>query len=490
MTQETGSGFLSIREMAAIGYRYRYWLVVPALVGLLAAVILLLLMTPEYRSASTVLITSQQIPSSVIASPTASMVEERIGKIRQQILSRENLTHIITEMNLYPAERSELPIDSVITMMRENIGVDLVSSAARVPNGGATIAFELSYKYDNPRTAQAVTQELTRMFLAEDKKLRTEQVMGTAAFLSRRANELREQLLALGAKRREIEARYAGALPEQVALSTQAGASLRAEVSRIDAEGQGLMQQNGLLAARGEELAAQPVPGAEAIRRAEERLNQLRTTYSDNFPDVARAREALELQREMVRRNQTAPQGSGAIAAEIAAGRERIGQLASRRAELVRDIGEMEHRVARAPQASFELTNLQREQENLRVQYQAIRDKQMEAQVAANLQKEDKGERFMVVDPPSFPNDRLGPGSLQIVAGGGAAGLTLALALLVGWLIITRPVQGIGGVTRIMGTPPLIVVPVLRSGSGPGPFDRLRAQFARLSGANAGGNWR
>ncbi len=488
MTQETGSGFLSIREIAAIGYRYRYWLIVPALVGLAAAVILLLFMTPKYRSASTVLITSQQIPSSVISSPTASMVDERIGKIRQQILSRENLTRIITAMDLYPSERSELPLDTVIGMMRQEIGVDLVSSAARRPDGGATIAFELSYQYENPGKAQAVTQELTRMFLAEDKKLRTEQVMGTAAFLSRRANELREQLVSLAAKRREIEARYAGALPEQVALSTQAGASLRAEVSRIDAEGQGLMQQNGLLAARGEELAAQPLPGTEAIRRAEERLNQLRTTYSDNFPDVARAREALELQREMVRRNQTAPPGSGAIAAEISAGRDRIGQLASRRAALVQDIGEMEHMVARAPQASFELANLQREQENLRVQYQGIRDKQMEAQVAANLQKEDKGERFMIVDPPSFPNTRLGPGSLQIVAGGATAGLVMALVLLIGWLIVTRPVQGIGGVTRIMGTPPLIIVPVLRSGNGPGSFDKLRAQFARLSGASAGGN--
>ena len=218
-------------------------------------------------------------------------------------------------------------------------------------------------------------------------------------------------------------------------------------------------------------------------------LDRLDRSLSELRIDWPVHRNVLELVlREMVRRNQTAPPGSGAIAAEISAGRDRIGQLASRRAALVQDIGEMEHMVARAPQASFELANLQREQENLRVQYQGIRDKQMEAQVAANLQKEDKGERFMIVDPPSFPNTRLGPGSLQIVAGGATAGLVMALVLLIGWLIVTRPVQGIGGVTRIMGTPPLIIVPVLRSGSGPGSFDKLRAQFARLSGASAGGN--
>lgn len=487
MNQEIPSAFPSIREIAAIAYRHRYWLIGPAVAGLVIAAIAALFMTPVYRSAATVLIASQQVPSSIVAAPTPSMVDERIGKIRQRILSRDILARLITSRNLYPDERAELPMDTVIAQMREVIGVDLVGNAARRPDGGNTIAFELSFRHTDPVVAQQVTQQLTTMFIAEDKRLSSEQVVGIAAFLSRRADELRGQLVDLAAKRREIEARYAGALPEQVALSSQAGSGLRAEVSRIDAESQGLMQQNSLLAARGEELAVAPRPGMEEIRRAEERLNQLRTVYSDDYPDVIRARDALARQRETVAREMAPTPGAGAIAAEVAAGRGRIGQLAQRRAELVQSLGEIERMSALAPQATYELTNLQREHDNLRVQYQGIREKQMEAQVAANLQKEEKGEHFMIVDAPSFPSLPIGPGRLKIIAGGAIGGMMLAVVLLIGWQVVSAPILGIGGATRAMGAVPLVVVPMLRNGTTAGPSEKLRQMLPWLRRPLLGG---
>lgn len=473
MNSETPTGFLSAREALAIVYRRRYWLIAPAVAGTIAATVAALIMTPSYRSSATLLITSQQIPTSVVPAPLANVADERIGKIRQQILSRENLTRLIDGLNLYADERDALPLDTVVATMRSAIGVDLVGSAAARPGGGSTIAFELSFRYPNASLAQSVTQQLTTMFVAEDKRLRTEQAIGTAAFLDRRAQEVRAQLVEVANKRRAVEARYAGALPEQVALTAQAGAGLRAEVSRIDAEGQGLMQQNSLLAARGQEIASTPRGGLEEVRRAEERLNQLSTTYSDDFPDVRKARDALARQRATARRDAVPAPGAGAIGAEIAAGRARIGQLAGRRAALVQSIAEMERMTSLAPQAGYELANLQREYESFRVQYQDIREKQMEAQVAANLQKEDKGERFTIVDAPSLPNTAMGPRRAQIVATGAVGGLAIALALLIAWELITAPIRGAAGVARHMGAPPLVVVPVLRSGNASRLWDRL-----------------
>ena len=467
MTDDAPAGpALSLREIAAILYRRRYWLAIPVVIGLLAAAAAMSLMQPVYRSSTTLLITSQQIPTTVIASPLSSYADERIAKIRQRIMSRETLTHLITRHDLYRRERGILPLDDVLGIMRQAINVELVGSntGADTARSGSTIAFNLSFDYRQPWIAQRITQQLAAMFLVEDKRLRTEQAYGTAAFLGRRADELRDRLVDIARQRRAIEARYAGALPEQVAMTTQSSAALRAELSRIDAESQGLMQQNSLLAARGEEIAALPRPGTEALRRAEERLNQLRSVYSGDYPDVIAAREAVDRLRADVNAAPMTPSGSGVISAEVGAGRARIGMLAGRRAALVQAISSMDGRTSLAPQASYELANLQRDYETIRLQYQGIREKQMDAQVVANLQAEDKGERFSIVNAPSLPVEPNGPKQLHVVAIGALGGLALALVALVAWEVLAGPVHSAGSITRLTGAPPLVVVPVLRSG--------------------------
>ncbi|UVO51471.1 lipopolysaccharide biosynthesis protein [Sphingomonas sp. SUN019] len=484
------TGSFGVLEGVAILYRRRYWLIAPLILGLLGALVAMVVIVPIYRSSATLLITSQQIPTTVVASPLTNYADERIAKIRQRIMSRENLTGLIATHNLYAKERARLPQDEVLGIMRDAIGVDLVGTSANQQHGpaGSTIAFTLSFNYRDARVAQAVTERLTAMFITEDKRLRTEQASGTAAFLGRRAIELRDQLTAIGEKRRAIEARYAGALPEQVAVSAQSGSALRAEVSRIDAETQGLMQQNSLLAARSQEIAATPGAGAEALRRAEERLNLLSTVYSDDFPDVVAARDVVARQRAALRRDATPNAGTGAIYAEVSAGRARIATLAERRAGLVGSISNMDRMASLAPQATYELNNLEREYENVRIQYQGIREKQMEAQVAANLQTEDKGERFSVVDAPSLPLEPTGSGRAKILGMGIAGGLGAGLALLVLWEMIAGAVHGEGGVARIMGAPPLVVVPVLQTGDDAGLLQRL-SRLLRLPGHRGAPMW-
>lgn len=466
------SSLIGPREIAAILYRRRWWIAVPTTLGLLAAIAAILLMTPVYRSSATLLVASQQIPTSLVSAPAANanVADERIAKIRQQIMSRDMLAKLVSDLGLYSEERQRMSLNNVIDLMRSKIAVDLVGTNAGSANpggaapAGSTIAFTLSFVYADPAAAHDVTDRLTTSFLDADKRLRTEQASGTAAFLARRANELRDQLVVMAGRRRAIEARYAGALPDQVAVSAQSGSALRAEISRIDAEQQGLMQQNGLLATRGQEIASAPPPGVESVRRAEEKLAQLSAVYTDDFPDVVAARKAVASQRAAQHRGMGGNVASGAISAEIAAGRARIGILAARRAALGQSISNVEHMTSLAPQASYELTNVERDYENLRVQYRDIREKQMEAQIAANLQTEDEGERFSVVDAPSVPIEPIGPRWPQIlllcIAAGFGAGITAILLCE----FINGPINGESGVMRHMGGPPLVAVPVLITG--------------------------
>ena len=456
---------LDPRELLKMVYRRRGWLILFTLAGLLIAGAAVLLQKPVYKSTATLLIDSQQIPTALVAAPLTNIANERISKIRQHILSRESLTAIIQENDLYPRQQQVMVFDKVLDLMRSAISVDLVSASEAHGDTGQTIAFNVSFTYDNPVQAQAVTQTLTDIFLQQDVRFRTEQATGTAAFLARRADELARQLGEFEEERRAIEARYAGALPHQVGLSAQAEGSLRAEIARIDTETQSLMQQNSLLAARGEELAQAPRPEGEALRRAEERLRELNAIYSDDYPEVIAARAAVERHRQAL---QSLPQSrQSSLQTEIDAGRARLALLASRRAELVAEMGATERRTALAPQASYELTVVEREYDNIRRQYEDLREKELEAQVSVNLQTEGKGEHFSVVDEPSMPQAPDGPHPallliLGLIVGGGAgAGAIVAYELLGG------TVHGEATLTRTLGVPPFGIVPHDKGGAPP-----------------------
>lgn len=466
------------REIGSMLYRRRWWLIAAILAGTLLAVVAIAMQRPMYRSSATLLIDSQQISTTLVASPLTSIANERISKIRQQVMSRDSLTAILDQHKLYPRERSQMAIEDVLNLMRGAIAVDLVGASENQGGQGRTIAFTISFTYQEAAKAQAVTQTLTQLFLSEDKRFRTEQATGAAAFLARRAEELRRQLSTLEEDRRAIEARYAGALPNQVGMSAQSEATLRAEISRIDAESQGLSQQNSLLAAREREAEQAPRPEDEAASRAEERLNQLTSTYSDNYPEVIAARAALARQRAALRNT---PQGSGGvIQTEIAAGRSRIEMLAARRAQLIETVGDMNRRTALAPQASYELAMVEREYDNMRRQYEELREKQLDAQVAANLQAEDKGERFSIVDDPSFPHVPIGTKPLMLLLMGVLGGAGTGVCVVVAYELLRGTIHGEHALKRATGQAPLTVVTIdrgLHSGRG------LRGFIGRIIGS-------
>lgn len=462
--QQNAEGFgIYPREILAILFRRRYWLVLPTLLGLLGAIGAIMMQKPMYKSQATLLIDSAQIILGTGTQPLSSIANERIAKIRQQVVSRENLSALVRENGLYPKESAAMEFENVLAIARNAIGVDLVG-ANQNNNNGSTIAFKISFTYQDAEKARAVTDRLTKQFMVEDKRFRTQQAEGTAAFLGRRAEELRRQLSELEEKRRGVEARYSGALPSHIALSAQSGAALRAEVSRIDAESQGLVQQNSMLAAAIETNRQAPAPGQEAVRRAEERLNQLEAVYADDFPQVVAARETLARERAAAKRAQPAA-GGGVLQAEISSGRSRIDMLASRRSELVAAIADLDHRSAQAPQAAYELNTIEREYDNIKRQYEALREKQLEAQVAANLQSEDKGERFSVVDEPSMPHESLGTKPMILLLMGLIGGAGAGVALVLGFELMRGTIHGEETLTKLLKVPPLGVVPVTRQPS-------------------------
>src|SRR5262249_41176139 len=67
--------------------------------------------------------------------------------------------------------------------------------------------------------------------------------------------------------------------------------------------------------------------------------------------------------------------------------------------------------------------------EVLRTQYAELLKKEQESQLATNLEKQQGGQQFRLIDPASLPSLPSSPKRLKMSLGGAAGGLVLGLAL-------------------------------------------------------------
>jgi hypothetical protein len=110
-----------------------------------------------------------------------------------------------------------------------------------------------------------------------------------------------------------------------------------------------------------------------------------------------------------------------------------MANLTKERQKLLLDVGDMQSRISRLPLHEQELARVTRDYENTRQNYQSMLDKKLAADVAANMERRQKAERFVMLEMARRPERPIKP-KKPVLYGAGAAvslglGLVLAIAL-------------------------------------------------------------
>jgi hypothetical protein len=123
----------------------------------------------------------------------------------------------------------------------------------------------------------------------------------------------------------------------------------------------------------------------------------------------------------------------------------------------------VQERIAKAPEVEQQYKNLLRDYDNLQAKYQQLKDKQIEARISQNLEEEQMGERFSVVEPPQLPAEPAAPDRgkllLMVLAGSFAAGAGLVVVLE----MMDPALRGQRAVAAALGSPPLVTVPLIET---------------------------
>ncbi len=209
------------------------------------------------------------------------------------------------------------------------------------------------------------------------------------------------------------------------------------DVIKLKREIEGLEKQTGPVSQRPEQ--------AKELAQLRGELAAAREKYSADHPDVVRLTRQIEALEASLKEKPQLPETSAAaekpdnpayISLKTQLEGIEIGMRAAvaKSDQLRAKLADYEKHILQTPQAEREFLNIMRDYNNAREKYRDIKAKQMEAQVGQELEKERKGERFSLIDPPQFPEEPIKPKRPAILL----LGLFFSLSASFGFVLIAE----------------------------------------------------
>jgi polysaccharide chain length determinant protein (PEP-CTERM system associated) len=474
--------YKGLADYLAILKRRKWQLILPSILILIVSGTLAYKLPAIYRSVATILIEQQQIPADLVRSTVTSYAGERIQVISQRVMTTENLGKIINEYGLYTEERKNQGLNNLVDRLRNNIKLDMVSAEARGKNSTGIIAFTISFTDENPRLAQKVTNELVSLYLNENLKRRTQSALETTGFLATEANRLEEQVEQLESQLAAFKQKNINNLPEHQQLTMQMMQRSESELAQTNQQIQTLQDRKIYVKTELAKLSPTQnslgVSISDRINALEEEYEHLSIRYTDKHPTLIKIKqeiEALKQERTPVENKphgdqqeprdytQTANPIYHQLQDQLNKTEGELAGLERAKEKLVAKIKDFEQRLMQGPQVEREYRILSRDYENALAKLKEIKAKLLEAELAESLERESKGERFSLIEPPQVPQKPIKPNRMAILL----LGFVFSFAGGVGHVIIResidQTIHGSKDVIMITKTPPLAVIPYIQN---------------------------
>ena len=474
-----------VAHVPGILLQRRWWIIIPTVLLLLVGAVTAFMLSPLYQSSATLLVESADVPIDAQVSGGNEVVDERLAKIRQQILSRRDLIQLMDKYGLYQNERQADPLSKVVSKFHDAIAVTPVSAEFQKSGGKATIAFTISYDYRDPVLAQRVTQSLIDRIVEIDSTANVDQTRAAVAFLSQQTEGLQGQITLVQSELSGLKARNGSLLSNVNVPMMSGGGGVDGQIAMLQRDNANLNNQRDLVKTSAER---DPV-----VSQAEAGLAAAKAIYAEGHPDVIFAKQRLAEANRLAATNvKKVPVDS--IASQIAFNNTQIAALQAAKSQDMSRSSQISAAQSRGPAVLEQAAQMQQRLDGLNTQYQQSSTRLISAQASARAATEQRGERLVIVDAPSQPDQPTWPNRPLLIAGGGAVGAGIGLALILLMELLRSPVRGTAGLEAITGATPLGVIPNVSgrnsdqsSDSGGGWLGRLnpfksRARLAADSG--------
>jgi len=473
----------------------RKWLVILPAIAIATAVAWVVYRLPDvYESSTLIVVRPSTLPKNVVSTDTEDNLTRQLTAIQQVVNSRSYLEPLVQKYDLYKTERFRgEPIESVIGMMRKDIDVKVNTTRNDITNG-----FNISYRYRDAKTAQAITSELAGKYIAVQNQ--NQVTSGTAAkqFIDNQVNQVREELAAIDKQRLDFMSSHVGNLPSEATGLFNQLSGLREEQKALIAEVGRLQDRRAAatsqLAVLKQSQRQTIIDTAENVtdpkttmgwsqlvsRKAalEGELTRLRQEYKEIHPDVIAKqkevdqvkeqmdamiddwKEKIKTKQEKLEKNPNP--GISAAEAELKLVDGEIKRQQKAVADNEKAIGSIVDRINNVPGVEVALGAIEREYQTKKTALDELLEQQQRIGLNTEAITQQQGEGIEVIDPANLPSQPVAPKRLMLGILGLGAGLGLGL-LLVG--IFEGPrlltIQNTDDARHYTGLPVLLAVPEL-----------------------------
>jgi polysaccharide chain length determinant protein (PEP-CTERM system associated) len=437
-----------MRALRGMWRRRGIGLAVAWAVALVAAVVLLRI--PDRHEASARVYVDTQTVLKPLMSGLAIQpnIDEQIAMLARTLVARPNIEKIVRSTDMDVAVTTPLDRDRL---------VDAVTQRIKFSTGGRENIYSISYQDTDPNRAKRVVQDLLSLFVESSVGNKRRDTESAQRFIDEQISVYEKKLEETEARVKEFKIRNIGFgdsggqdyFSRMTALSAEVAkhrVELRAAEQSRDALKRELAGEEpvmmGDLAPTGGTSQTSELDARIALQAKQ--LDELMRRYTEEHPDVVATRRLMaQLEAEKKKEIEAQRKAAAANPAKFSASTNPVFQqikislaeteatIAALRARLV----ESESRLAqqrtlatRAPQVEVELTQLNRDYEVLRRNYDQLVARREAASMSGEVDSQTRMAEFRIIEPPRvspmpvFPNRLvLLPLVLVLALGAGAA---------------------------------------------------------------------
>lgn len=455
-----------LKEYLDIAFRRKWWVILPALVGLLFAIAVYFRFPKLYMAETRVQIREQTISRSLLQPILDFSSTDLVTQIRAEVTAAQYVKEVDDELQLVGSEGGPSSITELAKKLERSITLETHERDRY---------FNLRVQWEDPRLAAAIANKMAAIYIERNARIRADMAGRTLQQLRDKRLEIERRLQAIRDTISEFRGRHKFELDSYRQTNENQADQINAEIERINQRVRDYRSEiSQLQIDLDSEITGTGGPGRDP---RQDRLATLRQEllalqsrgYRDAHPQVQEAKRQIEVLERELRGDGDGEAVAGtsegprirSLRQEIARYEAEIVALEEKRVELMDEAQRIQENLRVTPDRQNQLDRYLQQEENLSALYEDAYMKEMEALEGKTIEEFQAGERFEILNQALPPAEPFFPDLRLFIFMGLAVGTGLGVAIVLLLEVFDQSFKSEEQLAAAIDFPILAVIPDL-----------------------------
>ncbi len=469
---------IDIKRYWQIVIRRRYLFIAVSLFCLSVIVWGSYIMPKIYEAKSTVFVERNVIKNLVKGMVVTPSIEERLRVLTYAMMSRNMLLKVINAMDLDIKAKNQASIESIVKDFQDNTKIMVKGNDL----------FVVFYRGENPKIVRDYVNTLVSEYIEENTGSKRQEAFGATKFLSgqidfykKKIEEAEERLMSFRREKGLTLATDERTLVSSIKQNKDEIENTEVKIKELEAKKAKMKQQmSGEAPFTIAIIDKEKGDGSSLstrLKMLEQRIPMLLTRYTENYPEVIKTRAEIETIKKQIETQKQSQVAENASEGDLGSGTSMMNPLYQKlKEDLFRTDSEIDSLKAkitilniRLKKSESEMQNIPKEKKDLsdlegdRNTHQKIYEQLVsrlgQSEVSEQMEVQDKGTTFRIVDPAILPIKPVSPNRVLLILIGIVAGPAAGVGVVLLSDYLDNSIRDIDTLKSQLGLQVLAVIP-------------------------------